>query len=104
LFAVIRTGGKQYKVAPGDELNIESLADSEPGRKFALGEVLMVADGENVRVGAPVLDGVTVQATVVSNGRGKKIEVFKYKAKKRYRKGQGHRQNYTRVQIDEILT
>ena len=102
LFAVVRTGGKQYKVAVGDEVLVEKLG-SEPGETVELGEVLVVANGEDVRIGAPVLEGASVRATVVSHDRSRKIRIFKFKAKKRYRKRAGHRQNYTRVKIDEIV-
>lgn len=102
MFAVVRTGGKQYKVAVGDVLDIESLR-ADPGSTVQLGEVLMVADGAQVQVGTPVLGDATVRATVVSHVRGPKIEIFKFKAKKRYRKHQGHRQDLTRVKVDEIL-
>lgn len=103
MFAVVRTGGKQYKVAVGDQLQVESLVGAEPGQAVELGEVLMVGDGENVQVGAPVLANAAVHATIVSHGRSRKIVIFKFKAKKRYRKHAGHRQGYTRVQIDEIV-
>ena len=103
MFAVISTGGKQYKVAAGDELNVESLVGAEPGQAIEFGQVLMVADGESVQVGTPVLANAAVRATVLSHGRAKKIEIFKFKAKKRYRKRAGHRQHYTRVKIDEIV-
>ena len=102
LFAVVRTGGKQYKVAVGDEVLVEKLG-SEPGETVEFGEVLVVANGEDVRIGAPVLEGASVRATVVSHDRARKIRIFKFKAKKRYRKRAGHRQNYTRVKIDEIV-
>ena len=102
MFAVVRTGGKQYRVAVGDELLVERLG-TEPGESIQLGDVLMVANGEDVRIGAPVLDDASVRATVLSHGRGEKIRIFKFKAKKRYRKRAGHRQDYTRVKIDEIV-
>ena len=103
MFAVVRTGGKQYKVSVGDQLQVESLVGSEPGQLIELGEVLMVADGDNVRIGSPVLSGAAVRATVVAHERSPKIIIFKFKAKKRYRKRAGHRQNLTRVQVDEIV-
>ncbi len=97
MFAVIKTGGKQYKVEQGDTLFIEKL-DVEAGDKVVFDEVLMAGD----KVGAPLLDGVTVEAEVEKNGKGKKIIVFKYKAKKGYKKKQGHRQPYTKVKITKI--
>ncbi len=102
MYAVVRSNGKQYKVAVGDEIQLETLA-FEVGDPVELGEVLMVVDGENVRVGAPTVDGAAVRGTVVSRARGPKIVIFKYKPKKRYRKRQGHRQSYTRVKVDEIV-
>lgn len=102
MYAVVRSNGKQYKVAVGDEIQLETLA-FEVGDPVELGEVLMIVDGENVRVGAPTVDGAAVRGTVVSRDRGPKIVIFKYKPKKRYRKRQGHRQSYTRVKVDEIV-
>lgn len=101
MFAVVRTGGKQYKVVVGDEIEVEKLP-GEPGDSFQLGEVLMVAEGEDVRAGAESLGGASVRATLVEHFRGPKLRIFKYKPKKRYRKRQGHRQDYTRVKIEEI--
>ena len=103
MFAVVRTGGKQYKVAVGDQFQVERLVGSEPGQAIELGEVLMVADGEDVRVGTPTVPGAAVRAIVVGPERGPKIRIFKFKAKKRYRKRAGHRQDLTRVRIDEIV-
>lgn len=102
MYAVVRSNGKQYKVAVGDEIQLETRA-FEVGDPVELGEVLMLVDGENVRVGAPSVEGATVRGTVVSLDRGPKIIVFKYKPKKRYRKRQGHQQNYTRVKVEEIV-
>ncbi len=103
MFAVVETGGKQYKVAPGDQLDIEYLG-VEAGQQFDLGRVLMVgSDGGEVLVGSPLVDGARVVATVVAEHRGDKLIVFKYKAKKRYRRKNGHRQMLTRVSIDDIL-
>ena len=98
--AVIVTGGKQYTVAEGDVLYIEKLeAEAEATVKF---DVLAVLDGENSKIGAPVVEGASVEAKVVKNGKGKKIIVFKYKAKKNEKKKMGHRQPYTKVQIVSI--
>ena len=96
--AVIVTGGKQYTVAEGDVLYIEKLnAEAEATVKFE--EVLAVLDGENSKIGAPVVEGAAVEAKVVKNGKGKKIHVLKYKAKKGEKKKIGHRQPYTKVEI-----
>ena len=99
--AVIVTGGKQYTVAEGDVLYIEKLnAEAEATVKFE--EVLAVLDGENSKIGAPVVEGAAVEAKVVKNGKGKKIHVLKYKAKKGEKKKIGHRQPYTKVEITRI--
>ena len=99
--AVIVTGGKQYTVAQGDVLYIEKLnAEEEATVKFD--QVLAVLDGENTKIGAPVVEGACVEAKVVKNGKAKKITVFKYKAKKNEKKKQGHRQPYTKVEITKI--
>ena len=99
--AVIVTGGKQYTVAEGDVLYIEKLnAEAESTVKFD--EVLAVLDGENSKIGAPVVEGACVEAKVVKNGKGKKITVLKYKAKKNEKKKMGHRQPYTKVEITKI--
>ena len=99
--AIIVTGGKQYTVAEGDVLYIEKLeAEAEATVKFE--QVLAVLDGENSKIGAPVVEGAAVEAKVVKNGKGKKITVFKYKPKKNEKKKQGHRQPYTKVEITKI--
>ena len=99
--AIIVTGGKQYTVAEGDVLFIEKLnAEAEQTVKFD--QVLAVLDGENSKVGTPVVEGAAVEAKVVKNGKGKKITVFKYKSKKNEKKKIGHRQPYTKVQIEKI--
>ena len=99
--AIIVTGGKQYTVAEGDVLFIEKLnAEAEETVKFD--QVLAVLDGENSKIGAPVVEGAAVEAKVVKNGKGKKITVFKYKAKKNEKKKIGHRQPYTKVEITKI--
>ena len=99
--AVIVTGGKQYTVAEGDVLYIEKLnAEAEAVVKFE--EVLAVLDGENSKIGAPVVEGAAVESKVVKNGKGKKIHVLKYKAKKGEKKKIGHRQPYTKVEITKI--
>ena len=99
--AIIVTGGKQYKVAVGDVLFIEKL-EAEAGETITFDQVLAVLNGETATFGAPVVEGATVTATVVKNGKGKKVRIFKYNPKKGYRKRQGHRQPYTKVQISAI--
>lgn len=102
MYAIVKTGGKQYKVSEGDVIYIEKL-DVADGEKVVFDEILVVSKDGDVKVGSPVVSGAKVEGTVVKNGRGKKIIVFKYKPKKDYRKKQGHRQPYTKVQIDKIL-
>ena len=99
--AIIETGGKQYKVAEGDTLFIEKLP-VEAGDTVTFDKVLAVLDGDKATFGAPVVDGAKVTASVVKNGKGKKVIVFKYKPKKGYRRKQGHRQPYTKVTIGKI--
>ncbi len=100
MYAVVETGGKQYKVAIGDKLKVEKLM-AEEGTSVDLGRVLMVADGDDIRVGAPTLD-TSVSATVIAHGRAKKIRVFKMKRRKNYRRTQGHRQSFTEIEITGI--
>ncbi len=101
MYAVIKTGGKQYKVAPGEKLRVEQLA-ADVGSKLVLGEVLMVGDGDAVRVGRPTVEGATVSATVLGHGRGDKVTIFKMRRRKNYRRHQGHRQGFTEIGIDSI--
>jgi large subunit ribosomal protein L21 len=101
MYAVIKTGGKQYRVVPGEKLKVEKLA-GEVGSDIVIDQVLMVADGDNVTVGAPVVAGASVKATVVSHGRHDKVMIFKMRRRKHYRKTQGHRQDYTEIQIQQI--
>ncbi len=101
MYAVIETGGKQYKVTAGDTVAVEKL-DAEVGDIIELDRVLMVSDENGVRVGQPAVDGVSVKATVVDQAKGRKVLVFKYRAKQRYRRKVGHRQPLTRLHIDEI--
>lgn len=101
MYAVIKTGGKQYRVVSGEKLKIESIA-ADVGSEITLAEVLMVADGDNVSVGTPLIATAKVTATVLSHGRGEKIRIFKMRRRKHYRKTQGHRQNYTEIQIQAI--
>ena len=99
--AIIVTGGKQYNVCEGDVLFIEKL-DVNAGDSVVFDQVLAIVDGENTKFGTPVVEGAKVDATVVKNGNGKKIRIFKYTPKKGYHKRQGHRQPYTKVQIGKI--
>jgi large subunit ribosomal protein L21 len=99
--AIIVTGGKQYNVSEGDTLFIEKL-DVNAGDAVVFDQVLAIVDGENTKFGTPVVEGAKVDATVVKNGKGKKIRIFKYTPKKGYRKRQGHRQPYTKVEINKI--
>ena len=101
MYAVIQTGGKQYRVAAGDKIRVEKI-DGEAGTKVTLGEVLLVGSGEVVRIGKPRLEGASVAAEIVEQGRGEKIFVFKYKRRKNYRKRGGHRQAFTTLKIDSI--
>ena len=101
MHAIIETGGKQYKVAQGDTLFIEKLPN-EAGETVTFDKVLAVLDGDKATFGTPVVAGASVEATVVKNGKGKKIIVFKYKPKKNYRRRQGHRQPYTKVEITKL--
>lgn len=98
--AIIETGGKQYKVAEGDTLFIEKL-EAEAGEAIVFDKVLAVL-GDTTKIGAPLVAGASVQASVVKNGKGRKVMIFKYKPKKGYRRRQGHRQPYTKVQIAKI--
>jgi len=101
MYAVIETGGKQYKVQEGDVLFIEKL-EADEGAEVRFDKVLAVSDNDGIKVGSPLVDGANVEATVLKNGKGKKIRIFKYKSKKGYRRRQGHRQPYTKVQIAKI--
>ena len=101
MYAVIKTGGKQYKVAPGEKLKVEQIP-ADVGAEVILDQVLMIGEGESVRLGQPIVAGATVKATVVSHGRGEKIKIFKMRRRKHYRKTLGHRQNYTEIQISGI--
>ena len=101
MHAIIETGGKQYKVAEGDTLFIEKLPQ-EAGETVTFDKVLAVIDGDKATIGTPVVPGAKVDASIVKNGKGKKIMIFKYNPKKGYRKRQGHRQPYTKVTVGKI--
>lgn len=102
MYAVIKTGGKQYKVASGDLLSVETL-EAEAGKTVSFDEVLLVANGDAITVGAPVVKGASVKAEVVKHGRADKIRIVKHRRRKHYHKEQGHRQNFTQVKITEIV-
>ena len=101
MYAVIVTGGKQYKVSEGDTLFVEKI-EAEEGSAVTFDQVLMVGEGEDVKVGAPTVAGATVEASVVENGKARKVIVYKYKRKTGYHKKNGHRQQYTAVKIEKI--
>ncbi len=101
MFAVIETGGKQYRVSPGDKLRVSKLGASD-GAGFTFDQVLLVGGEGKVKLGMPYLKGVKVEAKVLRSGRARKVTIFKYEAKKRYRKKGGHRQPFTQVEINKI--
>ncbi|MFN2166268.1 MAG: 50S ribosomal protein L21 [Anaerolineae bacterium] len=101
MYAVVQTGGKQYRVAPGDWLETEKLA-GEVGEQIVLDDVLLVHDGENALIGQPQVEGAKVLATIKAQHKGRKVIVFKYRPKQRYRRKKGHRQQLTRLHIDAI--
>jgi large subunit ribosomal protein L21 len=101
MYAVVQTGGKQYRVSEGDTIKVEKLGADE-GASVELDKVLMVADGEDVKVGTPYVEGGMVTATVKSNGRGKKVKIIKFRRRKHHMKRQGHRQWYTELQVTGI--
>jgi large subunit ribosomal protein L21 len=102
MYAVVKTGGKQYKVSAGEKLKVEQIP-ADVGAEVVLDQVLMVGEGDNVRVGQPTVAGATVTATVVAHGRGEKVRIFKMRRRKHYQKHQGHRQNYTELRIEAIV-
>jgi len=102
MYAVVKTGGKQYRVAAGEKLKVEKLV-ADVGAEIALGEVMMIGgEGEAVKIGTPTVPGATVTATVVGHGLGEKIRIFKMRRRKHYKKSQGHRQAYTELRITAI--
>ena len=102
MYAVVKTGGKQYRVVAGDKLKVEQMP-ADVGAEVILDQVLMVGEGESVRLGKPTLAGASVKATVVSHGRGEKVKIFKMRRRKHYQKHQGHRQGFTELKIDSIV-
>ena len=101
MHAVIKTGGKQFKVTEGDTIKVEKLS-TEVGKVFNLNSVLTLVDGDKVTIGTPIVKGASVDATVVSHGKGDKVKIFKMNRRKGYRKSQGHRQTFTEIKIDKI--
>jgi large subunit ribosomal protein L21 len=101
MYAVIKTGGKQYRVAAGEKLKIDQLP-AEIGAEIVLDQVLLVADGDNLKMGRPLVSGASVQAKVLTQGRHDKVRIFKLRRRKHYQKHQGHRQNFTEIQITGI--
>lgn len=101
MYAVIKTGGKQYRVAAGEKLKVEQIP-ADVGAEVTLDQVLMVGEGESVKIGAPLVAGATVKATVLAQGRHDKIKIFKMRRRKHYQKHQGHRQYFTELRIDAI--
>ena len=101
MYAVIKTGGKQYRVAAGEKIKVEQIP-AEVGTQITLDQVLMVGEGEAVKIGAPLVAGASVSATVLSQGRHDKVRIFKMRRRKHYQKRQGHHQNYTELQINTI--
>ena len=102
MYAVIKTGGKQYKVVAGERVKVEKIA-GDVGATVVIDKVLMISDAANTTIGAPLIAGATVSATVLSHGRADKVMIFKFRRRKHYRKTQGHRQSFTEIQIGEIL-
>jgi large subunit ribosomal protein L21 len=101
MYAVIKTGGKQYRVVAGEKLKVEQIP-ADIGSEIVIDQVLMLGDGDTVSVGTPLVAGAVVKATIIDHGRGKKVMIFKMRRRKHYRKTQGHRQNYTEIRIDGI--
>jgi large subunit ribosomal protein L21 len=102
MYVIFETGGKQYKAAAGDVVRVEKLPEAEEGKKVKLDKILAVNDGKETHIGTPYLDAATVDATVTSVGKGDKVIVFKFKAKKGYRRKQGHRQPFTEIEIESV--
>ena len=103
MYAVIKTGGKQYKVAAGEKIKVEQIA-ADVGQEIVIDQVLAVGNGADIKVGTPLVLGASVTVTVISHGRGDTIRIFKMRRRKHYQKRQGHRQNYTELQIGAIAS
>ena len=101
MYAVIKTGGKQYKVAPGEKIKVEQIA-ADVGQEIVIDQVLAVGSGADLKVGTPLLAGASVKATVVSHGKHDKVRIFKMRRRKHYKKSQGHRQTYTELEIGSV--
>ena len=102
MYAIVRCGGRQYRAEEGNSIIVEKLP-YEVGEEIEIEDVLLLADGDGITVGQPSVEGAMVKVTIVEQFRGKKIFVWKYRPRKRYRRRQGHRQNYTRLRVDEIV-
>jgi len=102
MYAVIKTGGKQYRVSEGDIINVEKITRADNQNEVSIKEVLMIVDGDNVTVGTPYVENASVIANAILDGKSEKVVVFKYKRKKDYRRKQGHRQPYTQLEISKI--
>lgn len=98
MYAVVTTGGKQYRVSAGEKIKVEQLT-ADVGSEVVLDKVLLIADGENLTMGAPLVQGASVKAKVLAHGRGDKVRIYKMRRRKHYRKSQGHRQNFTEIEI-----
>jgi large subunit ribosomal protein L21 len=103
VYAIIRDRGMQYRVEQGQVLTIDLIEEAAPGSQIELGEVLLVGDGESIKVGSPVVSGAKVRAEVLREAKGEKLVIFRYRNKKRYRRRTGHRQRYTEIKISEIV-
>lgn len=103
MYAVVKTGGKQYRVSAGEKLKVEQIP-ADIGAEIVLSEVLLLANGEDLTLGTPLINGAAVTAKVVSHGRGEKVHIYKMRRRKHYRKSQGHRQNYTEIEIVGITS
>ena len=101
MYAVIKTGGKQYRIVAGEKLKVEQIP-ADVGSEIVLDQVFMLADGSDIKLGTPLVDGAKVTATIISHGRHDKVRIFKMRRRKHYQKHQGHRQNYTEIQISGI--
>ena len=102
MYAVIKTGGKQYRVVAGEKLKVEQIP-ADVGAEITLDQVLMVGEGESVKIGSPLVSGASVKVTVLSQGRHDKVKIFKMRRRKHYQKHQGHRQGYTELRIESIV-